>query len=147
MNIRTLLLVVLACVLTLSACSSDDDEADGVGKASEDASTEESGDQIVADSSTEPTAAPQPEQSVPALLDVNEEDITVGGYVFESDGVYLLCESASDDDPPTCQGETLQISNGDVIDPTIFLGEPGSRYSDAEVVVTGDVADGVLTIG
>lgn len=145
MRTRLFALALVACALVLSACS-DDNEGDAVGKASEEV-TDQSSEGVTADNSTDNTAAPQPEQSVPALTDKTEADITVGGYVFENDGIYLLCETASDDDPPSCEGETLEISNGDVIDPSIFLGEEGSRYSDAEVVVTGDVANGVLTIG
>lgn len=144
MRTRVFALALLACVFGLAACSDDGDS--DVGRASDGAS-DQSADGVTADNSTDATPAPQPEQSVPALTDKTEDDITVGGYVFENDGIYLLCETASDDDPPTCEGETLEIANGEVIDPSIFIGEEGSRYSDAEVVVTGDVANGVLTIG
>lgn len=136
--------VLLSCLLVFAACSDSDSGGDGVGQASEEL-TDNGG--VVAESLTETTAVPRPEQSVPALTGRTEEDITVGGWVFENNGLYLLCESATEDDPPACEGETLEISNGDIIDPSIFLGEPGAQYSDAQVVVTGDVVDGVLTIG
>lgn len=139
-------LTMLVCVLFLAACSSDDAEDDDAGSGSEE-SAEQAENPVAAESFTEATAPPQPEQSVPALIASNEEDITVGGFIFESSDGFLLCEAASEDDPPECEGDTLEISNGDVIDTSIFLGEPGARYSDAEVVVTGDVSDGVLTIG
>ncbi|MEM7321449.1 MAG: hypothetical protein AAF531_00060 [Actinomycetota bacterium] len=136
--------MVLSCLLLVTACSDSDDEGDAVGKASEEVAD---GDGVVAESLNETTAVPRPEQSVPDLAGRTEENITIGGWVFESNGTFLLCEAAGEGDPPTCEGETMEISNGEVIDETIFLGEAGSRYSDAQVVVTGDVVDGVLTIG
>lgn len=143
MRTRLIALAAVACVLTFSACS--DDEGDSVARASEEAT--DAAAQTEAGSNNGNQPAPQPEQSVPALTETEQNDITVGGYIFETGGVFLMCESISDDDPPSCEGETLEISNGDVIDETIFLGDPGSRYSDGQVVVTGDVSDGVLTIG
>lgn len=159
-NTRKFLLVLLAMFASfgLAACGSDGDEgadSDSSGEeqsqdASENNGTDSGdgdGDGVDASATTVSTVAPQPEQAVPALVGGNATDVTVGGFIFENDGVFLLCETTTDTDPPECEGETIEIANGDVIDPSIFLGEAGSMYSDAEVVVTGDVADGVLTIG
>ncbi|MGI9597582.1 MAG: hypothetical protein ACR2QK_15565 [Acidimicrobiales bacterium] len=140
--------VAVICSLALAACTDDgsdesSDDGSQVSAVPIDSTTVPGGDGVGATTST----APQPELAVPALVGETASDITVGGYVFEFDGVYFLCEGATESDPPECDGETLEIANGDVIDPIIFIGDPGSQYSDAEVVVTGDVADGVLTIG
>ncbi|MGH1492473.1 MAG: hypothetical protein ACRBK7_24305 [Acidimicrobiales bacterium] len=145
------------CGFGLAACGSDGDDGAADDGASTDETSQEDapnsdsadgdGDGVAVAAGTSSTIAPQPEQAVPALVGANSNDVTVGGFIFEDDGLYLLCETTTDGDPPECDGETIEIANGDVIDPTIFLGEPGSQYSDAEVVVTGDVVDGVLTIG
>lgn len=148
------LFFALFASLAMAACGSDgDDAADDEGQAEEQTSDDETASQsgdgsgVAASETTVATTPPQPELAVPALLGANTNDVTVGGYIFETDGNYVLCEMATDTDPPECEGESIEISNGDVIDPSIFLGEPGSQYSDAEVVVTGDVSDGILTIG
>ncbi len=144
----------LFAALALAACGSDAEEENAEDTPSEEQPAEEEGttdsgdgDGVATEAATSTTAAPQPELAVPALVGANSNDVTVGGYIFEDDGLYLLCETVTDTDPPECEGETIEISNGEVIDPSIFLGEPGSQYSDAEVVVTGDVSDGILTIG
>jgi hypothetical protein len=150
-KLTALVLTVLASI-GLAACGSDDESAEpdvAEEQESDSADGQAAGDGsgVAASEVTSPAVPPRPEQSVPALVDANSDDVTVGGYIFEIDGSYLLCEAATESDPPECDGQTLEIANGDVIDPAIFLGSPGSQYSDAEVVVTGDVSDGVLTIG
>ena len=137
MNLRTYL-AAAALTVALVGCTDDEPEA---------GAEPDTSDTAAAGATSTSRDPLEPEIGVSAALAQDGQAVTVTGWVFEVDGTYLLCESATESDPPDCDGESIEISNGEILDPIIFVGEEGSRYSDAEVVMTGSVFDGVLTIG
>ncbi len=73
--------------------------------------------------------------------------VSVSGFIIENDDGFFLCDGLDlQNSTATCVGESLEISNGEVIDPIVFVGEEGQRYSEVEVAVSGDIVDRTLTI-
>ncbi len=67
-----------------------------------------------------------------------------GFLIADATGVHL-CEALAESVPPQCGGASVEVSGLTALD-ELTTSEGDTRWSDSEVVVFGEIADGVLVI-
>ncbi len=84
-------------------------------------------------------------EDVLSLVDPGQK-VAVTGFVFVGERRTILCSARNDDDPPYCEGASIDLRN---LDPNrLDLAIPGDApaYSRGEVTVAGDYTPGLLVV-
>ncbi len=71
--------------------------------------------------------------------------VVVTGLLFDDGSGLRLCDVLAESFPPQCPGETVFISNPELIDAD-FTVEAGVRWTDRPVVLFGELVDGEFTL-
>lgn len=92
----------------------------------------------------DPDAGAQP--IAEAIATAGADPVSVQGHVVIDGEGARLCEALLESLPPQCGGASLALAGfgDDAYGP--LQAASGVRWSDAEVVLTGRIADGVLTL-
>jgi hypothetical protein len=67
------------------------------------------------------------------------------GYLVDSGGVVRLCDALAESYPPQCGGDSLPVEGR--LTGIAWSEAQGVRWTDEQVVLRGEVEDGVLRLG
>ena len=73
--------------------------------------------------------------------------LLVNGFLVVRDGEAKLCSVLAESFPPQCGGDSLRVAGLDLEDLDGLQNSQGVTWSDREIQLLGNVADGVLTVG
>ena len=84
-------------------------------------------------------------EDIISLVDPDQR-VAVTGFVFVGERRSILCSARNDDDPPYCEGVSIDLQNLDPNRLDLAIPDDAPAYSRDEVTLLGDYRVGVLSV-
>ena len=79
-------------------------------------------------------------------LGSQRREVVVTGYVFVGDERSILCSARDHEDPPFCEGTTIELENLDARRLDLVVPDGAPAYSREEVTLAGSYSLATLTV-